>query len=267
MADNVVNNKKHRPKSIHDDGPWRLPLLNELTLSPDMPDPIYTIAELEEEARVREKVNPGSKIPRLLWMSCRDKPMLDHWGNGTYLHPQHNFTSHHHRHHTHRYHQHRGHSNDHNDTNNHFNSSSGHRYQLLNHLHHLFSREIFSPKAATISSAASPSTNKSNHDDDRSNRLYFANIDGPDGGRHPLGWRLKYFDNHDQLSFMRKYYANTSILWAFEQISPYAGPSSTDIWRLAVLYIWGGVYLDDDAMISTPFDDVSSSISFFLRCP
>jgi mannosyltransferase OCH1-like enzyme len=58
---------------------------------------------------------------------------------------------------------------------------------------------------------------------------------------------------------MKKYFANTSTLWAYEQISPYAGASHADLWRYCVLYIFGGVYFDDDAMIESPFDEVSEA--------
>lgn len=286
------------PKSIYEDGPWRLPLFNKLTLSPDIPDPVYTTVELEEEARVREKVSPGSKIPRLLWMACKHKPGLDHWGNGTFLHYQHNYTADHRQHHKHGHQQHGAHhnlrhghsdvsaaSNHNNGTTDNSNAHGAH-HPLLNHLQHLFMREIFAPKAATTFNITRPKKHKttstitttsdstSNNQTSSNNitgtdskpsqvieeeeeQLYFADIDGVDAGRHPLGWRLKYFDHEEQLAFMRKYFANTSTLWAYEMISPYAGPSMADMWRYAVLYIWGGVYLDDDAMIGTPFDEVS----------
>jgi hypothetical protein len=55
---------------------------------------------------------------------------------------------------------------------------------------------------------------------------------------------------------MEKYYANTSLLWAYRTLNPEIGCSRPEIWRLAVLYKFGGVYMDDDSNIKTKFDDI-----------
>jgi mannosyltransferase OCH1-like enzyme len=42
---------------------------------------------------------------------------------------------------------------------------------------------------------------------------------------------------------MQLFYADTSILWAFNMIHPLAGAFASDIWRYAVLYKFGGFYI------------------------
>lgn len=56
--------------------------------------------------------------------------------------------------------------------------------------------------------------------------------------------------------FMNTYFPDTSILWAYKSFSPAAHVSRVDIWRYCVLYAFGGVYLDDDAYIHSPFDQI-----------
>ena len=73
----------------------------------------------------------------------------------------------------------------------------------------------------------------------------------------PLGWTFHLAGNEEKLAFMRKYYANTSTLWAYENIHPRVGNSAADIWRYAVLYLFGGLYLDDDSYFDAKFDEVS----------
>lgn len=56
--------------------------------------------------------------------------------------------------------------------------------------------------------------------------------------------------------FMRRIFANTSLLWAYEAINPICGAAKADIWRYAVLYLYGGVYIDDDSDLIAPLNDV-----------
>jgi mannosyltransferase OCH1-like enzyme len=69
-------------------------------------------------------------------------------------------------------------------------------------------------------------------------------------------WTFHLCDNRAQLQFMNDYYPNTSLLWAYKQIHPSIGNSAADIWRYAVLYQFGGLYLDDDAMLDWSFSEV-----------
>ena len=69
-------------------------------------------------------------------------------------------------------------------------------------------------------------------------------------------WLPQVCDNQCKDRFMDKYWANTSVHWAYNQLGPIAGAFKADIWRYAVLYTYGGVYIDDDSDIKTPFDEV-----------
>ena len=51
--------------------------------------------------------------------------------------------------------------------------------------------------------------------------------------------------------FMQETFPNTSLLWAYHQIHPMCGAAKADIWRYAVLFVFGGVYIDDDSDIGT----------------
>ena len=50
---------------------------------------------------------------------------------------------------------------------------------------------------------------------------------------------------------MQETFPNTSLLWAYHQIHPMCGAAKADIWRYAVLFVFGGVYIDDDSDIGT----------------
>lgn len=92
-------------------------------------------------------------------------------------------------------------------------------------------------------------------------------------------WILHLEDNKGKLDFMRKYfngklllydlllspsiltatYSGTSLLWAYEVIHPQVGNSAADIWRYGVLWLLGGLYMDDDSYFEAPFDEVIHS--------
>lgn len=71
-----------------------------------------------------------------------------------------------------------------------------------------------------------------------------------------LGWTMHLYDNEAKLAFMEKYYHNTSVLWAYKAIHPKVGNSAADIWRYGVLYLFGGLYMDDDSRFRASFDEV-----------
>ena len=72
--------------------------------------------------------------------------------------------------------------------------------------------------------------------------------------RNPM-WDVYLYGDYEQKQFMNVYFANTSILWAYTKINPKVGVMYSDIFRYCVLYMFGGVYLDDDASFQTPLDD------------
>lgn len=78
------------------------------------------------------------------------------------------------------------------------------------------------------------------------------------------GWKVHLFGHEEQVEFMRKYYHNTSLLWAFEQIHPFAGAAMSDIWRYAVLYAFGGFYIDDDSFISISAEEAVQENDTFI---
>ena len=69
-------------------------------------------------------------------------------------------------------------------------------------------------------------------------------------------WTFHYQDNLAKDEFMQTHFANTSILWAYNILNPAIGCSRPEIWRLCVLYKYGGMYIDDDANIGAPLDHV-----------
>jgi len=77
-------------------------------------------------------------------------------------------------------------------------------------------------------------------------------------------WDLRYYDNADKDAFMEKHFANTSLLWAYSLLNPEIGASRPEIWRLCVLYLYGGLYMDDDATIRVPLDRVVNATNKFV---
>lgn len=73
-------------------------------------------------------------------------------------------------------------------------------------------------------------------------------------------WTIHLWDDQLMLEFLETKFQNTSLLWAYKIIHPKLGVSRSDIWRYAVLWYYGGVYMDDDSFIDSPFDNVC----FFL---
>lgn len=73
--------------------------------------------------------------------------------------------------------------------------------------------------------------------------------------RNP-NWDVHVCTNEMKDAFMNQTFAGTSILWAYHMISPIAGAAKADIWRYAVLWAYGGAYIDDDSDMMTPLDDV-----------
>jgi mannosyltransferase OCH1-like enzyme len=69
-------------------------------------------------------------------------------------------------------------------------------------------------------------------------------------------WEVHILGNREQLELMEKYWSNTSVLWAFKTINPELGASLCDVWRLANLYIFGGLYLDSDSFIQKSLERI-----------
>jgi mannosyltransferase OCH1-like enzyme len=69
-------------------------------------------------------------------------------------------------------------------------------------------------------------------------------------------WEVSVLGDKEQRESMERYWSNTSVLWAFRTINPALGASLCDIWRLAHLYVFGGLYLDDDSFIQKSLERV-----------
>lgn len=69
-------------------------------------------------------------------------------------------------------------------------------------------------------------------------------------------WTIHLVDNAATDLFMDTYFNNTSIQWAYHMINPEIGAAKCDIWRYCLLYLYGGFYIDDDAYIASPLDDM-----------
>jgi hypothetical protein len=77
-------------------------------------------------------------------------------------------------------------------------------------------------------------------------------------------WTFHFEGNAEKDAFMEKHYANTSLLWAYNILNPEVGCSKPELWRLAVLYKFGGIYMDDDADVKTPFDEIIQPSDKFI---
>jgi hypothetical protein len=69
-------------------------------------------------------------------------------------------------------------------------------------------------------------------------------------------WNIDYYDNNLKDKWMNDNFANTKLLWVYNLLNPEIGASKPNIWRLAMLWKKGGFYMDDDADIATPLDDI-----------
>jgi hypothetical protein len=68
--------------------------------------------------------------------------------------------------------------------------------------------------------------------------------------------RHKYhvMNDTDVNAFMENVFAGSALLWTFQRINPRLGAIKADIWRYAVLYLLGGVYVDTDSSFDVALD-------------
>lgn len=69
-------------------------------------------------------------------------------------------------------------------------------------------------------------------------------------------WEVHVCSNEIKDDFMNTVFAGTSYLWAYNIISSSAGAAKADLWRYAVLWTYGGAYIDDDSDMHSPLDKV-----------
>lgn len=77
-------------------------------------------------------------------------------------------------------------------------------------------------------------------------------------------WKSGIVDDSYMTLFMEKVFANTSVLWAYNSINPQIMAGKTDIWRYAVLYVFGGVYIDADAGFKLNLDKYLTAKDKFI---
>ena len=73
--------------------------------------------------------------------------------------------------------------------------------------------------------------------------------------RNPT-WEYIAMDNEDCQEFMEHFFGGTSVLWAYNQVSPRLGAMRADIWRYSVLYVYGGMYIDADSGFDYDLDSL-----------
>ena len=66
--------------------------------------------------------------------------------------------------------------------------------------------------------------------------------------------KLFVMNDTDVDHFMTTVFAETSLLWTYRKINPRLGAMKADIWRYAVLYVFGGVYIDTDSSFDLELD-------------
>lgn len=78
------------------------------------------------------------------------------------------------------------------------------------------------------------------------------------------GWTVYCLGHVEQMQFLEIYYPETSLLWAAKMIHPNAGAAVSDIWRVAAVYAFGGMYMDDDSIIETSLEEVVQPSDRFI---
>jgi len=68
-------------------------------------------------------------------------------------------------------------------------------------------------------------------------------------------WTSCIVDDFYMTSFMEEVFANTSVLWAYNTMNPNIMVAKADIWRYAVLYVFGGMYIDADSSFKGNVDE------------
>lgn len=72
-----------------------------------------------------------------------------------------------------------------------------------------------------------------------------------------IGWEVNLCNSSCQEVFINTTFAGTSLNWAFHTVS--YSYTKVDLWKYAVLYYFGGIYVDSDVEISQPLDEVSKA--------
>ena len=71
-------------------------------------------------------------------------------------------------------------------------------------------------------------------------------------------WEERVFNDEAMLEFMRKHFP-PYLATAYERLHDGNGPARADIWRYAVLYKYGGVYVDSDSGFEGPMKNFENN--------
>lgn len=82
--------------------------------------------------------------------------------------------------------------------------------------------------------------------------------------RRNAAWDVHFCGNAEKDAFMARHFAGSAFLWAYDVLNPVIGTAKSELWRLAVLFVEGGVYMDDDADIRRPLDEVVGADDQFI---
>lgn len=74
-------------------------------------------------------------------------------------------------------------------------------------------------------------------------------------------YRYELYDDDDIVAFLRQYFAEP-VLAAYLQIVP--GAFKADFWRYAVLYVFGGIYIDMDFVAKKPLSSFLHDSDIFV---
>jgi len=76
-------------------------------------------------------------------------------------------------------------------------------------------------------------------------------------------WQYKFYDDNDIFNYLSKNFP-PKVLKAYLKINPKYGPARADLFRYAVLYNEGGVYLDAKSFCNKPLSKVIKSTDKFV---
>jgi len=77
-------------------------------------------------------------------------------------------------------------------------------------------------------------------------------------------WQIKIANDTEMEEFMERVFAGTKLLWAFNMINPKLPPARVDIWRYAILWVYGGGYMDTDSYIGTRLTKIVANNDSFI---
>lgn len=70
------------------------------------------------------------------------------------------------------------------------------------------------------------------------------------------GWLIKVVGNSEKDQFINTVFNGTKTQWAYNIINPALGAAKADLWRYAILWCYGGFYIDYDSDIRDNLDEI-----------